>query len=172
MKNILTISIILILATKISAQDYNQIITDPTIKKEILYGYCTREALESEPFSEWFYPEYKNYTVDEARLAELDQEMLQQCLITIVLGTWCSDSKREVPRFFKIVDHLGLDETAISLICVDRRKNAEGTEVNELIIDFVPTFIFYIDNVEVGRIVEAPEASLEEDWIEILNQVP
>jgi hypothetical protein len=38
-------------------------------------------------------------------------------------------------------------------------------------IVYVPTFIFYKDGVEVGRIVEAPKHSLEIDIINILNNI-
>lgn len=169
MKEILSLFTILIIPVAVSAQDYNQIITDPSINREILYGYCTRDTFDTEPFSEWFSTEYENYPVDESLLGELNQEQVHQYTVKIVLGTWCPDSQREVPRFFKILDYLKFDERKITLISVDRRKKADGTEVEDLMIDFVPTFIFYVEGREAGRIIETPEVSLEADMIKILN---
>jgi thiol-disulfide isomerase/thioredoxin len=89
--------------------------------------------------------------------------------VTVVMGTWCSDSRREVPHFYKIVDYLGFDESNIDLICVDRAKVGVADEVDGLNIKLVPTFIFYKDGEELGRIVETPEGTLEKDISEIMK---
>jgi thiol-disulfide isomerase/thioredoxin len=88
--------------------------------------------------------------------------------ITVVMATWCSDSRREVPRFYKIVSKLDYNAESIKLINVDREKEAKGTSVSKLGIERVPTFIFYRGKAEIGRIIESPEESLEEDMFKIL----
>ena len=85
------------------------------------------------------------------------------------MGTWCSDSQREVPRFFKILDQLAFNFNNITLIGVNRAKQADNTEVNELNIELVPTIIFFIDGKEIGRIIESPEENLEKDMVKILS---
>ena len=40
------------------------------------------------------------------------------------MGTWCGDSKREVPRFYKILDEMGVKEQDIQLYNLDNRGDA------------------------------------------------
>jgi len=89
--------------------------------------------------------------------------------ITLVLGTWCSDSRREVPWFYKILESLEYDLDNMKVICVNTAKTAEGIDVDQLDIQKVPTFIFYKEGVELGRIIETPQTSLEKDMAKILN---
>ncbi len=49
------------------------------------------------------------------------------------------------------------------------KKAAPGL-IDELEIEMVPTFIIMNGNKEIGRIVESPVNTLEEDLVEILTQ--
>ena len=152
----------------IFAQDeLNQIVIDEMIDEEILFGYCDREGLTTEPFNEWFQTEYDYYEIDQETLDMVNAELLSNVEIKIVLGTWCHDSKREVPRFYKIADYLDFDQ--YKLIGVNRAKLTDGTEVDGLNIELVPTFIFYNAGEEVGRIIESPKESLEKDIAQIIS---
>ena len=91
-------------------------------------------------------------------------------VIKIVLGTWCIDSRREVPRFVKILDFIEFPSDKILFINVDEEKKGLSDEVQGLEINFVPTFIVYENGKEIGRIIETPFMSLEEDLINIVNK--
>lgn len=132
----------------------------------MLIGLCDRTAFADTSFAWWFNSEFENYSVDSVTLNAAAK--LNNVKITIVLGTWCSDSKREVPRFFKILDKLSFDQKNLTLICVDRKKTAPACEVEKLDIKLVPTFIIYKDDVEIGRIVETPKESLEKDLVKLV----
>ena len=54
------------------------------------------------------------------------------------------------------------------LIAVNEDKKTEEDEIDTLNIKLVPSFIFYRDGSELGRIVESPEKSLEVDVLGIL----
>jgi len=171
MKHISTLILILFAFTA-NAQKMNKKIEDPTKNRAILINHCTREALVNFPeIKERYdveYPAYKpdSITVDSLRPLVKDQK------ITIVLGTWCGDSKLQVPHFFKILDALGIPEKNITLICVDGLKKAENGLIDSLDIQRVPTFIFYNkDKKETGRIIESPHASLEKDMLLILSKI-
>jgi hypothetical protein len=168
-KTIITL-IIFLFFSNVFSQDMNQIIMDTTIESEILYGYCDREGLTSGQFSSWFEPEYQSYSVNDTVILGINLDLLFNCNITVVLGTWCSDSQREVPRLYKILDYVHFPENKLKMICIDRQKNANGTEVQDLNIELVPTIIFFNGNEEIGRIVESPEESLEADLARILGQ--
>ncbi len=170
MKRLFLILLISLLTFNTFAQnELNQVVIDEMINEEIILGYCDREGLTFEPFNEWFQSEYDYYEMDQETLDMVNNQVLDNVKIKIVLGTWCHDSQREVPRFYKIADYLDFDN--FILIGVNRAKIADGTEVDELNIDLVPTFIFYNADEEIGRIIESPTESLEKDIFEIISAI-
>lgn len=139
--------------------------------EQILIGTVDWEGLTSGEYAAWFVPTYKNYQVDEESLAMIEP-VIDDVEITVFLGTWCEDSHVQVPQFFKMMDHLGYDVSSLNVIALERLEDwrlvgPEGEEA-ELDITHVPTFIFYRDGVELGRIVEYPERTIEKDMVEIL----
>lgn len=149
----------------------NETMFDEKTNEEILIGYCNKDGLTSPPFDEWFLAEYKSYMIDKDILKPVMHKVNKDLKIAIVLGTWCSDSQREVPRFMKIVSFFKMDPAQISIIAVDRNKEAKNIPLTNLNIDFVPTFIFYDHEKEIGRIVEWPEESLEKDIEKIFTNI-
>jgi thiol-disulfide isomerase/thioredoxin len=70
------------------------------------------------------------------------------------MATWCPDSKRELPRFFAIMDGVGMDEAMLTMVGVDRTKiDTEGLTA-KWSVTRVPTFVFLRNGQEVGRVVE------------------
>lgn len=153
----------------IHAQDINKIVIDERTNKPMLIGLCDRTAFADTNFSWWFEPEYEFYEFDPAIVDTLKQIITNDISIIIVLGTWCSDSKREVPHFIRILDEVGFDFNYIEILCVNRKKTIDDFELSNLDIELVPTFIIYKDKIEVGRIIETPATTLEQDLIAILN---
>ena len=43
------------------------------------------------------------------------------------MGTWCGDSKRETPRFFKILELADFEMTNFELVTVNRSKKTPDT---------------------------------------------
>lgn len=157
----------LLISLSLFAQDGITVIDEQT-NEPMLLGRHDREAFSDSSFSWWFDEEYEYYSVDDSTLVSL-KDRLEGINVTVVMGTWCGDSQREVPRFYKIVDYLGFDESNIDLICVDRAKVGVADEVDSLNIKLVPTFIFYKNGEELGRIVETPKGTLEKDISEIIK---
>lgn len=170
MKKTFLISLLGVLISPLFSQYLNHVIMDTSINEEILFGYCDRDAFENELFNTWFTEEYESYKLDEKALTEIDFKNNSQPEITIVMGTWCSDSRREVPRFYKIMEKLEYDFDNLTLITVNRQKKAGDIEIDNLNVELVPTLIFYENGVEKGRIIESPVKSLEKDMVEILSE--
>ena len=170
MKHKLTFLLLLVFASGLFAQ--NEILTYEKTGEKILVGICTKKDFtDNQQFANWFLTGYKNYEPKFFNF-EFDKEKISGMKIKIVLGTWCPDSRREVPRFIKILDSLSFPKENLQIICVDRNKHALHGEASGLRIIRVPTFIFYKDEKEVGRIVEHPKGdSLEDDLETILLSV-
>ena len=121
--------------------------------------------------SEWF----RNWisgdmpVLDEAlknRLMALDTTQIR---INVFLGTWCSDSKLHVPQFLHLANMFGWK---YELIGVNREKECpfEKKDCKTWDIAYVPTFVVYRNDIEIGRIVENPQRSLAEDFDEIFSK--
>jgi len=139
----------------------------------ILTGVQTRKAISEAPYDTWFAPNYSTYVVDTETLEKIIP-LFKGVSVKIFMGTWCSDSQREVPHFYKILDAMNVYEKNASvnnyeLITVDEDKVTPEHLEDGFDITNVPTFIFYRDGKEINRIVEAPIVSLEKDMLSILS---
>ena len=135
-----------------------------------LLGYFNPVLLKREPYSTWFYKGYDGYQPGREAADKLNQIDKQGISIKIVMGTWCPDSRRELPRFMKILDAWQFPADEVTFIGVDNEKISPVGEYSGLDIHRVPTFIIYKNNIEAGRIIENPESSLEQDILNILSR--
>ncbi len=87
--------------------------------------------------------------------------------VTVVLGTWCGDSRRGVSRWFRALDLAGQVPFTVHYLAVDRAKEGPGT--SDLAIEYVPTFIVSRDGAEVGRVVESAPQGIEVAVLELLT---
>jgi len=149
----------------LAQQDSLSVIEDE--KPEILVGEFVRNALQKGDFGNHFFNEYRSYS-PETDVLDYLKNKIYNYNITIVLATWCHDSEEQVPRFFKILDNLDYNTNHIKIISVDKTKSAGKIDITGLYIERVPTFIFYENNIENGRIIETPDSTLEKDIYNIL----
>jgi thiol-disulfide isomerase/thioredoxin len=90
--------------------------------------------------------------------------------VVVFLGTWCSDSRREVPRFWKALDATGgAVSFTIRYVGVDREKKEPAAAVAGSDVRFLPTFIVQRDGRETGRIVETSPHGVEQDLLDLLT---
>ncbi|MBI5726255.1 MAG: thioredoxin [Ignavibacteriales bacterium] len=162
------LAVIILLTFPALAQ--NTAVIDEKSGKTILIGLCTCAAFADTNYAWWYNSGYQMYQVDTLT-AQSMFPLLDSVQITVVMGTWCSDSRNEIPRFIKIIDYLKVNKNFYSIIAVDRKKHGIGAETDSLKIELVPTFIVYRGNTEIGRIVETPKESLEKDLLQILEKV-
>lgn len=89
-------------------------------------------------------------------------------VVTIVYGSWCGDSRREVPPLMK---HLLLAKAPPfqwSAINVARGFKSSA-DLSSLNIRYVPTIIVTRDGEEVGRIVESSIHGAAQDLLSLLD---
>lgn len=140
----------------------------------MLVGKINRTGLQKEPYKIWFQENYERYQVDAATLQPM-KDKLKNTDLLVFMGTWCSDSKREVPRLFKILDQIGYAEQKLQVVAVDnnpdRYKQSPQHEEKNWNIEYVPTIILIQNGKEIGRIVEMPQATLEKDLASFIGQI-
>src|SRR5690606_5452595 len=142
--------------------------TVPYEESVMLLGKANRKGLEMDAFKDWFSPGYTDYKVNSETLEQL-KPLLKDVNITVFMGTWCEDSQRETPHFYRILDEVNFDESKLTLITVSEEKTTpQGFEDGKNITN-VPTFIFYKNEKELGRIVEYAIENLEKDMLAILS---
>ncbi len=137
-------------------------------EEKILLGAIDRKDLNSPEYQEWFAPTYKNYHPDDKTMAEISSR-LQEVSIKVFMGTWCEDSQREIPAFYRILNDLNYDISELQMVGLDKTKTLPKEHLEGYDIEYVPTIIFYRGEEEIGRIIETPEATLEGDILGILE---
>jgi thiol-disulfide isomerase/thioredoxin len=139
-----------------------------------LLGVCSLAQLEKEPYADWYQPNFKGYLPNDQVISDLKKANPSQYTLKIFFGSWCGDTKRELPRMAKILERLSFPSKNLVLIGVDNSteeyKQSPQREEAGLNIYRVPTFIIYKNNKEVGRIVEYPTETLERDLLKIFSK--
>ena len=137
--------------------------------KPVIVGETARADIEAAP--EWAAAEAESQPDPAASTALATVPPGAE--VTIFLGTWCGDSRREVPRFWKALDIAGSRGAdvpfAIHYIGVDRQKKEPSAPVTNNDSRFVPTFIVSREGREVGRIVEESPHGIEKDLLALLT---
>lgn len=136
---------------------------ETSLQKDMLLGEFKKEDLQQKPFASWFETRYERYTPKEESMKTID-ENINDYEIKVLMGTWCGDSKREVPKLLKLLDKADYDYDNLQMVAVDYNKTTPSKIEEELDVHHVPTIIFYKDGEEVNRFVEySQEESFEED---------
>jgi hypothetical protein len=141
--------------------------SDPTTW---LIGIFDPARLSREPYSSWYIKGFEGYQYSTEAVNLLMDKNKNGISIKIVMGTWCSDSQREIPRLMKILDVWQFPMSNVTFIGVDEAKHSPVGDYDKLDIQKVPTIILYKNNIEAGRIIEIPATSLEQDMVNILGR--
>jgi len=110
---------------------------------------------------------YAAYEPDPEAVGRLAASGVRLRLVA-VLGTWCSDSRREIPRLLKVLDALPAGRAAVRLWAVDRTLTvADPAFPVDVLpgrrVERVPTVVVRdADGIELGRVVETAELPWEE----------
>lgn len=136
-------------------------------EEAVLVGRVTREELEIAR------PEWMHAMVE----ADIDVEASNALAavppgaeVVVLLGTWCSDSGREVPRLWRALDQTGgMVPFEIEYVAVDRSKEEPADLVQGQDLRYVPTFVVRRGGEEVGRVVESAPNGIERDLLALLS---
>ena len=138
----------------------------PKAPEEGLIGPVTRETVEAAP--EWVQAEVE--AKPDPNVAAALAAVPAGAEVEVFLGTWCGDSRRELPRLWKAIDAAGgTVPFQIHYVGVDHQKKEPAAEIAKEGVRYLPTFIVRRDGREVGRIVETSPNGIESDLLALLT---
>ncbi len=137
--------------------------------QKIVTGRFSPSLLESDSSFQWYRQNYASFTPDSASIAFLSLAAKDLHFI-VIGGTWCGDTKRELPKFFKTISMAHIPEANIELYGVDRSKRSDDGIADKYNLTNVPTFIVLSNGKEIGRIVEEPKEGIELDLVQMLQK--
>ncbi len=115
------------------------------------------------------YPDYDGqYQADPRCIDELSQ-VSQTTHIAVIIGTWCPDCHRDIPRFMSILNAADNPRLSAEYIGVNREKAYPRGHSEHYDFTRLPTYIVMRDGKEIGRVTERPQTTLEQDLVNILS---
>lgn len=138
----------------------------PTLAQVELVGPLTPDVI-LQKIPEWK-PFVDGYSPQLDLISRL-QAVPEEVRVEIFLGTWCPDCRQHVSAYFKIMDMVRNPMIRTTYTGVPRDRAARGPYIEGKNIERLPTFIVFFRDAEVGRIIETPRKSVEEDLWEILG---
>ena len=133
-----------------------------------LLGEINEQDLKQEPFNKWFDSNYQDFTADEAIVEEIDKH-IHDYEIVVFMGTWCSDSQRDIHQLFNLLEKVDYDQDRLKIFAVDENKQTPDHKEEEYNVAYVPTIIFMKNGEEVNRFVEFAQDSLAQDILKIVK---
>ncbi len=133
----------------------------------LLYGATLTEDEVLQQSPGW-YKKIAAYTPNRAAIEKL-RKVNTDYKILVIFGYWCKDSQKHVPEFIKTMWEAGNPRFTYEFIEVPKERALRQVVYRKYNIERIPTFIVYKNGVEVGRIIEHPTRSIEEDLAEIIR---
>jgi tetratricopeptide (TPR) repeat protein len=142
-------------------------------KEHHLWGIVTIDSLQKAPYDVWFKKNYADYKPTSSVIEQLKALKIKDFNIKIFFGTWCGDTKREMPRLLKVLDDIGFPKEKITFIAVSTedstRKQSKNREERGYNVFRVGCYIIEKNGVEMNRIYEYPVLSMERDLLAIFS---
>lgn len=110
----------------------------------------------------------KRYEADNEIIEKLNT-VQDSILVDVFMGTWCHDSKREVPAFFKVMELIENPLITAKYTALEYRRRGPKDIIEKNNIKRTPTFIVYKNGKEIGRIIEEVKKSVEADLFKIIS---
>ena len=137
-----------------AAQNAVTYIADPEHPGErMLLGAASKQAIISDSSFSWYARNQKGYD-PSAEIVDAVSRIPDSVSFIVFAGTWCDDSQFILPRFFRLLELAGVDDSRIRFCAVDRNKKTPDGSADDFHIERVPTIIAVFANKEIGRVVE------------------
>jgi len=138
--------------------------------QDIITGRKTLPEILATNHKQWLDTTYQKYQPDISVIQSFPKT-IDSIHVIIVGGTWCSDTRKHLPAFYKVLDTWKPKHLSVELLFVDHNKKLKEKGFKKLKITNVPTFIFYnAEGNEIGRIIETPKVDMENDLSQLLHK--
>lgn len=165
---VLAFGIVALLLLNVNAcKTYMHISTDETTGRKMLLGKTERNELYNDDSFDWFMERYTVYIPVNSEVEKI-RSASKGLKFIVFGGTWCGDTRALLPNFYKVMDAAGIKDDDIELYLLDRSKKSGDGLAARHHIKFLPTFIVIKNGVEIGRVVETVDESIEQDLVKIL----
>lgn len=137
-------------------------------------GEIDQQDMENSDYtSNWFGAIYQSFNpeMEKEDLQKIKDHIKEYKIITF-MGTWCPDSKREIPKLYKILEKADYDMDNITVYTLDHGKKSDKGYEKDWHITNVPTIIFLKDGKEVNRFVEHARQNITTDIAKIVSGEP
>ncbi len=143
-------------------------VTVSDTETKVLKGRINRAVLEKDTAFAWFTGNMK-YGAADVYAVDVFKQKSSQFSVLVFAGTWCHDSQNLLPKLYRLFDKSGYPESKVTLIVVDRQKNALDDLPQKWNLQTVPTFIIVQNGKEVGRVVEyGKTGNMEKELAEVV----
>jgi thiol-disulfide isomerase/thioredoxin len=149
----------------------NHYITVPDAKTKVLKGIINHQILQQDSAFRWFTANQQWGSADANAVTIFNQNQHKFTLL-VFGGTWCEDTQNLWPVFYRLVFKSGYPTQKITLVAVDRNKQALNQLAQQYHITHVPTFIVLQHGKEVGRVVEyGTQGAIDKELGQIVQQL-
>ena len=122
-------------------------------EQHILRGIINKYLVQNDESYKWYNSSQSSYMPDTATLNAFEKAK-GKVQFVVFGGTWCEDTQSILPKFFKLQEMSGVEDTSISFFGVNRAKKSLASITEAFNIKNVPTIIVMKDGKELGRVVE------------------
>lgn len=164
----LTTLLVFSLACALHAQQSYRTQTD-SLGNKVLVGQIDEQTLANDSAFLWFFTGVNRYRPDTAwtKYISFYRDSFD---VVVFAGTWCPDTKRLLPQFYRVMMSSSYPVNRIKLYGLDHQLHGLGEAAQQYDIDDVPTFIFLRQGKEIGRINDRLQRTMEQDIVSILQR--
>ncbi|HKB43066.1 MAG TPA: thioredoxin family protein [Chitinophagaceae bacterium] len=138
----------------IKAQVQYEISKDPKHPEvKVLKGIINKSLIENDTSFNW-YNSSKTIYYPDSSIVNSFKKVKDSFEFVLFGGTWCDDTQFILPKFFRLQELAGIDDSLITFFGVDRDKKTLGHIAEAFGITNVPTIIIMKNGKELGRVVE------------------
>jgi hypothetical protein len=168
-KKIGQVGFILIAILIASCGSTKPVLTDEATKEKMILGKCTWSDWKKN--ADWSSYHDSTYNADSLSMVKLKTLASSSDLsFKLFVGSWCGDSKSQVPKWNHVFARTNIDWQRVSLFGVNRSKREVSGKAERNKIVRVPTLVVFRANTEIGRVIEYPKESIEKDLVGILDK--
>jgi thiol-disulfide isomerase/thioredoxin len=138
---------------------------EPVVAQDLKGKITTEQLYAGAPV---FRENAQKFTPDAVAVKRI-REIGRQLKIVMFLGTWCSDSMREAPKLLKLLEAANNPNISLDLYAVNTSMEDGAGLAKAAGVRAVPTMIFSRDGRELGRIIESPATTMENDFLKIIG---